>query len=211
MNILIVEDLKIVRDSIKLVLEESAAFDTILEAADGNMAIDVVKGELPVQIVLTNNKMPGMDGISLTQLLAEIRPDIKVIMMSTPEGEQEITKAFAAGLKGYLLKSINPQELIYCIRHVAKGASYLSSELAMKYFHKSNPEAAPGYKQVEISSRETEILSLMARGLTSTEISDRLFLGKRSIEGCRKDLIDKTGTKNTAELIYYAVSNNLIS
>ena len=209
LNILIVEDLKLVRDSFRLILEESGA-NNIFPAADAEQALQIFDQHTDIDIVLTDIAMPGMDGIALTAALNRKRAGTKVIILSMIEDDQEVARAFSAGARGYLRKTVEPEELIYCLHHVHRVGPYLDAGLALRFFHQTHPSVASGVEPVAISEREAGVLSLIAQGLTSSEISDRLFMSKRTVESYRRALMDKTGAKNTAELIHYATSHYLI-
>lgn len=210
MNVLIVEDELIVRDGIKMILEESGSVHVAGVAKHGAEALEILASDSSIDIVLTDTKMPIMNGRDLCKNIALQKIPVKVIMLSMLNAEQEVVDAFAAGAKGYMLKSVNPGELIYSLQHVQNGGTYLCSELAMKYFHRLYFGMHADSQVIELSTRETEVLSFLARGLTSTEISDKMFLSRRTVEGYRQELMDKTGSKNTAELIHYAARNKLI-
>jgi DNA-binding NarL/FixJ family response regulator len=155
-----------------------------------------------------------MDGI---QLLTEVKskyPDIKVIMLSMHDHEKYVMEAFKHGGDGYLLKNIGADELIFAVKFVHQGRKYLCSELTMSLMEnllksKQYLMAMPD-SEIDFSLRELEILQLIAEGLTNLEMSEKLFLSKRTIEGHRQSLLDKTGSKNSAALIRYGVLHGLI-
>ncbi|TDO22957.1 response regulator transcription factor [Pedobacter duraquae] len=209
LTVLIVEDQKLVRDGIRLILAESD-FNNILVASNSEEALSIIERNDQIGIIVTDILMPGTDGIELSKAIIRLRPNMKIVVLSMLDDEQQIARSFAAGVKGFLLKTLNPEELIYCLHHVYLGGTYLHADLAMKFFYRIHPAATAGVDPVEISEREADVLALIAQGFTSTEISDKLFLSKRTIEGYRKTLMSKTGSKNTAGLIHYATANYLI-
>lgn len=211
MNVLLVEDHKLVSDGVKLILEDYSDITVVGVAPTANHALEFLSTNVKVDIVLSDYMLPGMNGLELCKTIVRTYPNIKVIMLSMVDDDQAVVDAMAAGARGYVLKSSKPWELIYSIQHVYHGDPYLCSELSMKYFHKLYSGVQDSENVVNVSSRQSDILSLIAQGLTSTEISNRLFLSRRTIEGYRKELFDKTGAKNTAALIHYAVANKLIS
>ena len=211
MNLMIIEDLKLVRESIKIILEETQNVSVVSEVGTAEQALSELGQEKPVDILLTDLTLPRMDGLTFTKIVRQKYPDVKIMVFSMADDEASIRQAFSAGVHGYVTKTVDPEELVYAIDHVMRGQNYICSALALRYFQRVHPHASSGTEAVEISEREAEILSLIAQGLTSSEISDKLFLSKRTIEGYRKLLIDKTDSKNTAGLIHYAVSNLLIN
>src|SRR5690606_4644350 len=119
----------------------------------------------------------------------------------------------AEGASGYLLKNISSDELIFAIKHVSSGNQYLCSELSIKLLERVTKSSALTPiidSNIEFSSREVEVLNLIAEGLTNLEMSEKLFLSKRTIEGHRQSLIEKTGSRNTAALIRFAVLNGFV-
>ena len=210
MNVLIVEDHKLVSDGIKLILEASKDIRVVGSPPNAEQALEILNGETLVDIILSDNILPGMSGIKLCKAITHTQPKIKVIILSMIDDDQAVVDAMSAGAMGYVLKSAKPWELVYSIQHVYHGDKYLSADLSMKFFNQLYGKVASSSNVVNVSSRQSDVLSLIAQGLTSTEISNKLFLSKRTIEGYRKDLFEKTGAKNTAALIHYAVANRLI-
>jgi len=158
--------------------------------------------------------MPEMDGMQLLKEVKSKYPKVKVVMLSMHDHEKYVMEAFKNGASGYLLKNIDAEELIFAVKFVDQGRRYLCAELTMslmdtmlqsKQHLMSMPE-----NEIDFSLRELEILQLIAEGLTNLEMSEKLFLSKRTIEGHRQSLLDKTGSKNSAALIRYGVLHGLI-
>ena len=130
------------------------------------------------------------------------------------DNEKYVAQAFLDGASGYLLKNVSADELIFALKHTHKGGKYLFSELAIrmleKLVHHGHNSIHTTESQVDFSIREIEVLHLIAEGLTNNEMSDKLFISKRTIEGHRQSLIEKTGARNTAALIRYAVLNGIV-
>ena len=210
-NVLIVDDHKIVRESLKLILADFDTLDVVAEAADGTQALEILSAGLErIDIVLTDNQMPVMDGIMMTQHISSNYVSVKVVMLSMVDNEREIARAFAAGINGYLLKTVQPAELAFCISHVQEGGNYLSSNLVtrfLSFMQQSNDKALPA---IDVSDRERTILMLISKGYTNSAIADQLFLGKRNVESIRQELMVKTGSKNSAALVNFVVTNRLI-
>lgn len=212
-NIFLAEDHNIVRNGIKMLLEANEHIRVVGEAENGVEVMRQISLQ-PVDIVLVDINMPEKDGMQLLKELKAEYPQIKVVMLSMHEHEKYIMEVFKNGGDGYLLKNIDPDELIFAIRFVHQGRKYLCAELTMalmenmlknKHYLRSMPD-----NTIDFSLRELEILQLIAEGLTNLEMSEKLFLSKRTIEGHRQSLLDKTGSKNSAALIRYGVLNGLI-
>jgi DNA-binding NarL/FixJ family response regulator len=125
-----------------------------------------------------------------------------------------VTEAFARGASGYLLKECSPEELLFAIKYIARNGQYLSAELAVKlpglYSAVFAASKSAPLSDIQFTERELEVMRLIGEGMTNNEISDYLFLSKRTVEGHRQSLLEKTGCRNTAVLVKFAVQNGLI-
>lgn len=209
-NIILVDDHTIIRQGIKILLEYQSDIQIVAEASSGAEALKVLKQKIEVDIMLCDLNMPEMDGFTLLKEMKELYPDIKVIILTMTNKENDTKLAFAHGARGFMLKTGSTDEIIFAIKHVLAGKKYLCSELAQMFLEKSltlSPEKLTN----EFNMREVEILNLIAEGFTNSEMSERLFLSKRTIEGQRQALIEKTGTKNTAALVKFAIFHGIIN
>jgi DNA-binding NarL/FixJ family response regulator len=192
-QVLLAEDHNIVRNGIKMLLGSDKEIHVAGEATNGKEALDFI----------SNNE--GIDVI-----LADIN-----IILSMHDNDKYVSQAFQEGASGYLLKSVSADEMIFSLKHVKAGGKYLCSELSIKMLEKLSQKSVNSVSEnvsnIEFSMREIEVLHLIADGLTNSEMSEKLFLSKRTIEGHRQSLIEKTGSKNTAALIRYAVLNGIIN
>jgi DNA-binding NarL/FixJ family response regulator len=214
LNVLLAEDHNIVRNGIKMLLEMDKNINVIGEAMDGLQALQMVQTGMEVDIVLADINMPEIDGIALIGKIKAINPNIKVMILSMLDNEKYVAQAFMEGAYAYLLKSVSADELVFSLKHVSSGNKYLCTELAMKQLDRLIQKSNMEYGGVDISKnfsmREIDVLHLIAEGLTNAEMSDRLFISKRTVEGHRQSLIEKTGSRNTAALIKYAVLNGIV-
>ncbi|MFD2555000.1 response regulator transcription factor [Sphingobacterium tabacisoli] len=218
-KIILVEDHLVVRNGIKLLLDTQENMEVIAEANNGKEAIAYLAEGVVPDVIITDINMPGMDGLQLTEKLVEQYPDIKIIVLSMLNNTQNVAQAFEKGAKGYLVKNVSYDELLFAIAHIGNGGRYLCEELAMLLLERviAQPPAFGGDEReeggadgIELSEREVEVLQLISDGYTNVEIADKLFLSKRTVEGHRQNLIEKTGVKNSASLIKYAVVNRLV-
>lgn len=213
LQIILAEDHNIVRNGIRILLDAEDEFNVIGEASNGKKVLELIKKADNVDLVITDINMPQMDGIELVKQLKFTNPSIRVIVLSMLDSEEFVSQAFKEGACGYLLKNISSDELIFAIKHVSAGHRYLCSELSIKLLERvmNSSTLAPLIdSSIEFSSREIEVLNLIAEGLTNLEMSEKLFLSKRTIEGHRQSLIEKTGSRNTAALIRFAVLNGFV-
>lgn len=216
-TLIIAEDHPIVRNGIKMLLEAHDTMNVLAEANNGLEVIELLsKGVVP-DIIMSDIQMPGMSGLELAETLSSTHPDVKLIMLSMLNKTALVSDAFKSGASGYLVKNVGFDEMLFAIEHVHRGHRYLCQEIAMPLLeqasqHRQDPAHRERLMQdMELSQRELEILQLIGEGLTNLEIADRLFLSKRTVEGHRQNLIEKTGMKNSAALIKFAVQNGLIT
>lgn len=165
--------------------------------------------------MLLDLNMPVMGGLATTNQLREAYPDIQILVLTLLATEEHIFQMLDAGASGYMLKNAGLDELVHGIRTVAAGRPFLCCELGLAALCKTREQDATSTdvrkKTNDLSRRETEVLQLIAQGLTNQEIADRLFTSKRTVETHRQNIIRKTQMKNTASLIRYAVSEGLVS
>lgn len=214
-RIILAEDHNIVRNGIRNLLEKEKDLKIVGEALNGQEVIDLINQGVIPDIILADFNMPVMTGIEMSDKLPSAAKNAKIIILSMLDHEQYVIQAFQSGVSGYLLKNIGADELIFAVRHIHIDGRYICSELALRFLDRliaqpdrSQHEAQTG---IEFSTRDIEVLMLIADGLTNQEIADRLYTSKRTAEGYRQALIEKTGVRNTAALIRYAIQSGLIS
>ena len=214
-RILLAEDHLVVRNGIKLLLNSQSDLNVVADVNSGKEALEILNSGLEVDVVITDLGMHNIDGLQLIQEVSDRFPKLKVIVLTMLDCEQHVIKAFEYGAKGYLVKNVGSDELIFSIRHVSKGGRYLCEDLTMSFIQ-SGIERLKGKNfevepiELDLTSRELEVLELLGECYTNLEISKKLFLSKRTVEGHRQNLIDKTKSKNTPALIKFAVLNGLI-
>jgi DNA-binding NarL/FixJ family response regulator len=209
-SIFIVEDHNIVRDGIKSIIEKDPLFKVVGEAKSDEEAIKKLSQDVKAEIVLTGLNHTESSNINFIEQLKANSCDSKVILLSLTEDGKYINKAFSLGARGYLLKTVSQDEMIFAIRHIAAGERYICAELSLKLLDQLNKNVQSIKLEVELSKRELEVLALIAEGMTNNEIANKLFTSRRTIEGHRQNLLDKTNTRNTAALIRFSVKNGLV-
>jgi DNA-binding NarL/FixJ family response regulator len=210
-NILIADDHEIFRDGFKLMISKQEEIVLLGEADDGKELIELTE-KLHPHVVVTDIKMPRMDGIEATKYLADHYPDLGIIGLSMFDEEDLIIDMLEAGAKGYLLKNADKNEVIEAIRTVYQQEPYYckhtSSRLA-QMIAKSKFNPFKKIKKTEFSDRELEIIQLICKECTNKEIADKLFLSIRTVEGYRLKIQEKMNVKNSIGLVIYAIKNNL--
>jgi two-component system response regulator NreC len=214
-KILLVEDHNIVRNGIKTLLDAEEHMSVVGEFGSAAEALNMLEEGLEANVILTDINMPEMDGISFASIASEKYPSVKIIILSMYDQEDYINQAFKNGASGYMLKNVSPDELTFAIRHVVlREERYICSELALKMLErqlKSSEMVIPDNLDFDFSRREIEVLTLVSEGYTNQEIAERLNTSKRTVEGHRQNLIDKTGVRNSIALIRFSILNGLIN
>ncbi|MBS1532276.1 MAG: response regulator transcription factor [Bacteroidetes bacterium] len=214
-RILLAEDHNIVRDGIKNLLQKELNFDVVGEATNGAEVLRQINNGAQPDIILADMNMPGMGGLELAEKVKNISCKAKVVVLTMIDHEKYVIKAFKNGVTGYLLKNVGADELVFAINHIHADGQYICSELALRFMnrlaHLPEPLDTEDISDTEFTKRELEVLSLTAEGYTNQEIADKLFTSKRTVEGHRQSMINKTGTRNTVALIRYAIQHRIIN
>ena len=209
-NVFLAEDHKLLREGLISLLNEDPEISIVGEAFDGKNAIEKISS-LSIDVAIIDINMPNINGLELTVYIKENYPKMKVLVLSILDHENYVSKMFKAGATGYALKNIGKEELVQTVKKIHNGEVYISPEIASNLVQKlkvgDNTKIKVGN---DFSKKEVEVLSLIADGLTNQEIADKLHIGKRTVETYRMNLIEKTGTRNTASLIKYAMENKII-
>lgn len=215
-KILLVDDHTLVRNGFRLILESHKQLSIIGEAGNGVQALEFLdKSETP-DLIITDLKMEEMSGITLIHKVKANYPEVDVAVLSMIEDNNTVAEAFRAGAVGFLSKNSDYDELVQGIFNILQGKRYISMEIGLSlldHFQLNSPiyiDKEAIFHRYDISERELTVLELISRGFTNAEIADQIFLSKRTVEGHRQQLIDKTKTKNTADLVRFAFQNKLL-
>lgn len=209
-SILLVDDHQIFRSSLKSLINNEKIGSIIGEASNGIEYLKVLEKDMP-DLVLMDIDMPEMDGSEATKLSIEKHPNLKVLALSMFGDEGHYYKMVNAGVKGFLLKTSDINELQLAINEVSSGENYFSNELLRKIisdYGKNTPK-----KNEEVSAftdREMDVIKLICNGLTNEEIAEKLHISPKTVKGHRANLLAKTGCKNTPSMVIYAIKNKLI-
>jgi DNA-binding NarL/FixJ family response regulator len=210
MNILqafIVDDHAIFRQGLTLMLNKINNIKVIGEAENGKEFIDNLEKYNP-DLIFLDIKMPEMDGIEAAQKAFEIKPTLKIIVMTMFEEPAYFNKMVEIGVQGFLLKNAEMMEIRKAVSRINEGDSYFSESLLKKI----NEEGTIDDSQfnIKFSKREKEVLDQLCQGLSNQEIADKLFISPRTVDGHRANLLSKTNSKNTVSLVLFAVKNKLV-
>ncbi|MBN1118759.1 MAG: response regulator transcription factor [Bacteroidales bacterium] len=212
-NIIIADDHKMFRDGISYVLEKIKGVKVIGEASTGEDVLNLLKTMKP-DIILMDISMPVLDGIQATKKITAEYPELKVIALSMFGDQDYYYKMIQSGAKGFLLKESGKDELEQAIFSVSRGENYFSQELLRKIIFNMGQTKYIAQDEasniIKLTSRELDVLKLTCRGLSNQEISDKLFISTKTVEGHKTSLLNKTNTRNTASLIVFAIKNKLV-
>jgi len=203
-RIIIVDDHRILRDGIKALLKEMKGVELVGEASNGLELISLLKN-CQVDLILMDIKMPKMNGIEAAREALIIHPTVKIIVLSMFDDFSHYDSMIQLGVHGFLLKESNYNELEKAIESVIDGRPYFSQELLLNLI-KSKKESS----QIQITSREKDVLTLICKGLSTSEIAEKLFLSVSTIEKHRSELLVKTDSPNSTALAVFAIKNNLV-
>lgn len=212
LKIYIVDDHKLFREGLKLLLSNQEFVKHIYEASNGKEFIENLSF-VDCDVVLMDIEMPEMNGIEATEAALRMKSGLKVIVLSMYGDEQYYYKMVDAGVKGFVLKNSGIEKVIEAIHRVAAGENYFSEELLVNILNhmREGGKPEPEVPDNEISDRELEILYHVCLGLSNQEIADKLFISKRTVDKHRANLLSKTGCRNTAALVMYAIKNKMIN
>ena len=210
-RVFLVDDHTVLRHGLRLLLAGHPGLAVVGEAGNG-LELLAQLPTIPADVVLLDFNMPGMDGPETTRQLGTHYPHIQLVALSMLDDVEHIYQMLDAGARGYVLKNASLDEIVHGIRMVAARQLFLCSEAGLAAMHKlrESPPAAEPEKPTVLSRREIQVLQLIAEGLTSQEIADKLFTSRRTIETHRQSIMGKTHMKNTAALVRFAVSEGLL-
>lgn len=211
-RVMVVDDHSLMRSGLRLIIESQEDLEVIAEAATGEEALNVVTGRLASDdkpapdVVVMDLMMAGMGGVAATEAIKTASRDVQVLIL-TMEGEPGYLRdAFAAGASGYVLKDAADLELVDAIRTVADGGRYLHPSLGAELV-RAQHEAFEGPQKprgVGLSSREIDVLKLVAAGYANREVATELFISVRTVETHKSHIMRKTGLRTRADLVRFA-------
>jgi len=211
-KIIITDDHKIFRQGLKSLIVNEGIAEVIAEASNGIEFLELLPEYSP-DLVLMDIGMPEMNGIEATENALRIYPDLKILILSNFGDEVHYFNIIKAGARGFVLKTSGIHELQAAIEKTLSGESYFSNELLRKIISDINPAASkstPVNAADSLTKRELEVLHLVASGLSNEEIAEKMHISVTTVKGHRSNLLLKTGTKNSAGLVMYAIKSNII-
>lgn len=211
----IVDDQILFLKGLKMLINSFKDIELVLEAQNGSDLLNVLTTVQP-DVLLLDLKMPGMNGIEATEKVKALYPSIKIILLSMHDDEQLIAHLMKIGANGYLVKNEQPAIVETAIHAVMERDYYFNdyvSKALMSSMQKNNRKFNPTSSlqdQIDFTQRELEILGLICREYTTTEIAKELFISHRTVESHRKNMLEKSGARNMAGLVVFAMQNGLV-
>ncbi|HJC18179.1 response regulator transcription factor [uncultured Alistipes sp.] len=206
-RIVLVDDHSLFRNGLRGLLDRCEGYRVVAEAASGEEFLALLP-ELEADVVFMDFSMPGIDGARTTERALAQRPELKIITLSMFGDESYYQRMVQAGARGFLLKDSDIADVLQAIDTVEAGGSYFSPQLLTSLTGRMHArEDAP---DEQLSEREREILVAVCRGLSNQEIADELFISKRTVDKHRANILEKTGCKNTASLVVYAIRYGIV-
>lgn len=224
-KVLIADDHSVVRSGLKLVLESSGAFEIVAEAADGSELPALVEAHEP-DLVIIDISMPVVSGIDAARVLRARHPGLKILALTVHADEEYIFQMLKAGANGYLLKSAGKDEIFHAAASVLSGATFFSptvSDIVIQGFIEragaesrrqdaaATESALVAPDELPLTRRETEVLRLIALGMTNRQIGEELFISVRTVNTHRTNLMQKLDLHDTAGLVRCAIAHGLLS
>ena len=207
-RVLVVDDQALVRSGFKMILDERPDLELVGEAADGERGI-ALAGELDPDVILMDVRMPNLDGVEATRRLVEAGTRARILVLTTFDLDEYVYAAICAGASGFLLKDVEPNELVDAIRVVAAGNSLFGPEATERLLARF---AAPpaGRTLEELTEREQEILRLLATGLSNAELAQRLFLSETTVKTHVSSILRKLGVRDRVQAVIAAYDAGLV-
>jgi DNA-binding NarL/FixJ family response regulator len=210
-NIVLADDHEIFRDGFRVMLNKIPSIKLLAEAANGVELIKISRALKP-DVIITDIKMPQMDGITATRQLTNEFPQIGIIALSMFDEENLIVDMLEAGAKGYLLKNSHKEEIVAAVKAVYADETYYCRNTSLRLAQMIAKSSYNPYKKntkPEFNSKEITIIQLICQELSNKEIGERLNLSKRTVESYREKILEKIQAKNTAGIVVYALRNKI--
>lgn len=206
------DDHIIVRGGIKAMLESHADIEVVVEASDGEELLKKLD-HTSVDLVIMDVNMPGKDGVQATKEIKEHHHNVKVLALTMSNDDLHIRQMIQAGASGYIMKSAEKKDLKNAIETIMDGKHYFSNEATQSIMMDlvKGKGKSTSMEEVHITNRELEILELIVQEHTNQEIAEKLYISSRTVDAHRRNLLQKTGARNTAGLVKYAFQHGLIS
>ena len=212
LDVVIADDQELVRSGFRLILERQEGIQVTGEAANGREAVELAHALAP-RVLLMDIRMPELDGIEATRRIARSGLATRVLVLTTFDLDEYVYEALRAGASGFLLKDVRAEDLVGGVRAVARGDALLAPTLTARLIGRylRQPAGSPsGERLAGLTPRELEVLRLLARGLTNTEIASTLFLGETTVKTHVGHILRKLGARDRVQAVVAAYESGLV-
>jgi DNA-binding NarL/FixJ family response regulator len=210
-RVIIADDHALFRAGIRSLLATFEDIEVVAEASDGHEAVSLAR-DLQPHVLLMDIGMPGLNGVEAAERIAGAGSGTRVIVLSMHTGEEYVLRAMRAGAAGYLLKSTEPDELVHAVRQVSRGEIYLSPQVSKYLLQDYVRQVAPGSDPLRrLTSRQREILQLVAEGNTTKAIAMKLKVSAKTVETHRAQLMDRLEIHDVPGLVRFAIRHGLVT
>jgi DNA-binding NarL/FixJ family response regulator len=213
LRIVIADDHELVRRGLRSILEGEAGWEVVAEASNGREAVRKVE-ELRPDVVVIDLSMPELNGLTATRQILQSNPKTEIVLLTMHDAEQTIIEVLQTGARGYVLKSDAGRDLVTAVRTVSNHTPYFTPHVAdfvLKGYLNGQGPAQSNSHRVQLTSREREIVQLLAEGKTSKEVATSLFISTKTAEAHRVNINRKLGLHSVSELVRYAIRNGIVT
>lgn len=218
-NVLLVEDHELYRMGLSMLLSKAENINLVSEAADGKEGIKKAR-ELSPDVILMDIGLPNIDGIEATQRIKEFNPNVKILIFTSRDSENDVFEAFKAGADGYIMKGATPEQTISAIKSVYEGIGWIDPNIARMVFSNLQKPSSAVVTQIEtkkdtnntysLTQRELDVLSLMVEGLTNPEIADKLIITRATAKAHVHSILQKLCVTTRTQATYTALKEGLV-
>jgi DNA-binding NarL/FixJ family response regulator len=212
-RVVVVDDQELFRRGLTMLLGVEPDIEVVGEAGDGNSAIELVLETVP-DVVLLDVRMPGMDGLEAARRILAADLPTRVIVLTTFDEDEYVAAALRAGVSGFLLKVAPPEQLLHAVRTVAAGNGLLDPAVTLRVIAASAaapaPDPAAAARLASLTQRETDVLRLVAEGLTNAEIAGRLYLGEATVKTYLSRMLTKLDLRDRVQAVAFAFRSGLV-
>jgi DNA-binding NarL/FixJ family response regulator len=207
-DVLLVDDQALVRGGLRLIIDAEPDMQVVGEAADGVAAVAQAQATHP-DVVLMDIRMPALDGIEATRRLLARQPGSTVVMLTTFDLDEYVVEAFRAGASGFVLKTAPPAQLVAAIRTVVLGDALLAPLSTRALLERTTATVTHSPLAELLTTRETEVLALLARGLSNAEIAQQLFVEQSTVKSHVASLLAKIGVRDRVQAVVFAYEHGI--
>jgi DNA-binding NarL/FixJ family response regulator len=213
-RVIVVDDQALVRGGFAMVLHHEHDIEVVAEAGTGLEAIEAARAHRP-DVILMDIRMPEMDGLEATsRILEEADWDVRVLILTTFDPDEYVYKALRAGASGFVLKDMPPQELVPAVRTVADGGALLAPSITRRligrFAERLAVDTAVSGRLDRLTEREREVMALIARGSSNSEISKDLFIGAATVKSHVSNILAKLSLRDRAQIVVFAYESGLV-